>query len=352
MKLNKKMVIGAAGILAIALAAGTASVALAAVQGNGSDAALYIYDGDGVLKEGAGATFGWDDDALGSASNTDLLAVTVCPTASTGVSLFLASPGAERTTGSWKATAVNAFSPGTKNVLTPNLTPGALINGIPGQGAIKAAGGTYSLGLACTTSNGNSVIAAYYRTITVTAGTGVYTFAAVDGVTTPPAEVPTSQTGSIDLYANTLDAANGVLSLVVPTGAEASFGAPTLINNKSTTTGTLGQFTVADGRVVTREGWTVSANVADFTNEGNNTITIDKKQLGLVPQIVSSDSAGVTVGATQVAGAATYASTFAEGAAGTSVGNTVLNAALTFVAPENKPAGSYHSTMTLTVVTK
>ena len=60
----------------------------------------------------------------------------------------------------------------------------------------------------------------------------------------------------------------------------------------------------------------------------------------------------MTPGTTQVAGSATYAATFAEGAPQNSVGNTVLNAALTFVAPQDKPAGTYHSTMTLTVVSK
>ena len=356
MKFTKKIAIGAAGTLAIALAAGTASMAFAAVQGNGSDAAIYIYDGNGDAQEGAGYTWGWNDDILGSSSATNVLAETACPSQSTGVYTFLSSAGAERTPASWKAYAVNGFNGATKNVLTPNLSPGALIGGVPGQAAIKASGGTFSLGLACTTSNGNTVVGAFYRTITIAGtsggGAGTYTAAAVDGVSTPPEEVPTSQTGSIDMYANTLDANNGVLSLVVPAGAEATFFAPTLVNNKSTTTGTLGQFTVADGRVVTREGWTLSATVADFVNEGNTSITIGKGQLGIVPQIVSADSVGVTVGTTQVAGAATYPATFAVGAAGDSVGNTVLDAALTFVAPQNKPGGTYHSTMTLTVITK
>lgn len=356
MKLNKKLVTAAIGVATVVVVAGAASVAFAVAQNNGSDAALYMYDTNGVLQETAGHQWLWNDDALGSSSNTDLLAVTTCPAASTGVYLFLSSAGAERTPASWKASAVNGFSPGTKNVLTPNLAPEFLIGGVPGQGAIKAAGGTYSLGVACTTSNGNTVVGAFYRTITVAGtsggGNGSYTVAAVDSVVGPPVVVPSTQTGTIDLNATTLDATNGVLSLIVPANAAATFGAPTLINNKSTTTGTLGQFTVRDGRVVTREGWTLSANVADFVNQSNNTITISKAQLGLVPQIVSSDSVGVSVGATQVAGAATYASTFAEGAASNSVGDTVLNAALTFVAPQNKPAGTYRSTMTLTVVSK
>jgi len=355
MKLNKKIAIGAAGAVAIAIAAGSASMAFAAVQGNGSDAALYLYDGNGDLGA-ANKAWGWSDEIYAASSDTNILAETACPATSTGVYTFLAAAGAERTPASWKAYAVNGFNGSTKNVLTANLSPISLISGIPGQAAIQASGGTFSLGIACTNSNGNAVVGAFYRTITIAGtsggGNGTFTVAAVDGNVTPPVVVPGSQTGTIDLNASTLDASNGVLSLVVPAGAEATFGAPTLVNNKSTTTGTLGQFTVSDGRVVTREGWTLTANVDDFVNEGNTSISINKAQLGLVPQIVTSDSVGVTVGATQVAGTATYAAVFAEGAPSNSVGNTVLNAALTFVAPQDKPAGTYHSTMTLTVVTK
>lgn len=350
MKLNKKLVLAAAGALTIAVVAGTASVAFAAVQNNGSDGPIYLFDGDAVLQEAAGHSWNWNaGEALASSSDTDLGGLIDCPVASTGVSLFISAAGSERTVSAWKASATNGFKPGTKSVLSPNLNPEALINGVPGQAAIKAAGGNYSLGLACTTNNGVTVVGAFYRSISVVAGTGVWTPTAVDA---PVVVVPSTQTGSIALSASTLDATNGVLSLVVPAGASATFGAPSLVNNKSTTTGTLGHFTVADGRVVSREGWTLSADVADFVNSTNNTITISKAQLGVVPQIVSSDAAGVTVGASQIAGSATYSSTFAEGATSINAGNTVLDAALTFVAPQNKPAGTYTSTMTLTVVSK
>ena len=349
MKLNKKLVLAAAGALTIAVVAGTASVAFAAAQSNGSDGPIYLYDGDAVLQEGAAHSWTWNTEVYASASDTAFEQLIDCPVASTGVSLFISAPGSERTVSAWKATAVNGFKPGTKSLLTPNLNPEALINGVPGQAAIKAAGGNYSLGIACTTNNGVTVVGAFYRSISVVAGTGVWTPAAIDA---PVVVVPSTQTGTIALSANTLDATNGVLSLVVPAGASATFGAPTLVNNKSTTTGTLGHFTVADGRVVTREGWTLSADVADFVNSTNSAITISKTQLGVAPQIVSSDAAGVTVGASQIAGAATYSSIFAEGAPTINAGNTVLDAALTFVAPQNKPAGTYNSTMTLTVVSK
>ena len=356
MKINKKIMFGAIGATTIAIVAGATSVAFAVAQNNGSDAAIYLYDGNGDLQEGAGHVFQWTGEVYASASGTDFEASTVCPTAANGVSTFISAAGAERTPTQWQASAPGAFAPGTKNVNSVTLSPISLINGTPGQAALKASGGSFSLGFACTTNNGTTVVGAYYRSITVTGtsagGTGSWTAAAVDGVEEPPVEVPTSQTGDIELRPTTLAASNGVLSLTVPADAEATFGAPTLVNNKSTSTGTLGQFTVTDGRVVTRQGWTLTANVSDFVNEANGTITIGKAQLGLAPQIVSSDSVGVTPGTTQVAGSATYAATFAEGAPQNSVGNTVLNAALTFVAPQDKPAGTYHSTMTLTVVSK
>lgn len=357
MKISKKVMAGAVGVLTIIGGVGVASAAFAATpQTNGSDGALYLWDGTPSLQEGTSPvkSWGWNEEVYGVGSDTDVNGVTTCPAQSTGVFLFMSAPGAERTVPSWKAYSVNGFVPGTKDVQLANLSPYTLTAGNPGQAAIKASGGSFSYGIACTTSNGNTVVGAFYRSITVVGtaggGAGTWSAAAVDAPVGPP--VDPSQTGDITLDPSTLDATNGVLSLEVPVGAAATFNAPTLVNNKSTTTGTLGQFTVKDGRVVTRQGWTLSADLVDFVNTSNGTISIGKAQLGLVPQIVSSDEVGVTVGSTQIAGAATYASTFAEGAPANSAGNTVLNAALTFVAPQDKPAGTYHSTMTLTVVSK
>jgi hypothetical protein len=144
---------------------------------------------------------------------------------------------------------------------------------------------------------------------------------------------------------------NGVLSLVVPAAAAAVFNAPVLVSNRSTTTGVLGNFAVSDARVLTQEGWTLSADVADFVNAADGSV-IAASQLGLAPQLVSTEAAGVSLFAAQAAGSATYPMNLAVAAPAQTVGTTVLNAGLTFVAPPEKSVGTYRSTLTLTLVSQ
>ncbi|TFB94616.1 MULTISPECIES: hypothetical protein [Cryobacterium] len=364
MKLTKKMRFAAVGIVSLSLVAGAAAVASAAVQTNGSDGPFYVFDRNIALVTDPTTVFQWNSDNFASGAATSYDVPTMCPIASTGASIFLSDVGSERTVLSWKATALSAFNPqpavaGTKEVIAATLTPITLINGLPGQAAVKAAGGTYSLGMACTTNNGVTVVGAFYRTIHVTAGTGAYTVdaqadVAVTPTPTPTPTAPAGTTGDVALAPTVAAASNGVLSFSVPAGAAATFGAPTLVNNKSTTVGTLGAVTVADGRIVTRNGWDLTANVADFKKSTDAANTISNKQLGFVPTVtaVGTDATGVTAAAAQTAGTASYPAAFASGAAANTVGNTVLNAALTFVAPQEKAAGTYTSVMTLTVVSK
>jgi hypothetical protein len=145
--------------------------------------------------------------------------------------------------------------------------------------------------------------------------------------------------------------ANGVLSLVVPSAAVATFNAPVLVSNRSTTTGVLGSFAVSDARVLTREGWTVSADVADFVNAADGS-AIGKTQLGLAPQLVSTEATGVSLFAAQSVGTASYPMNLAAAAPANPVGTTVLNADLTFVAPPEKSVGTYRSTLSLTLVSQ
>lgn len=144
---------------------------------------------------------------------------------------------------------------------------------------------------------------------------------------------------------------NGVLSLVVGGAASATFGAPTLINNRSTTLGALGNVVVADGRTLTREGWTLSANVADFVNAADGSV-INSSQLGIVPQLVSTDALGIALFPGQVAGSARFPMNVAAGAPAQPVGTTVIDAGLTFVAPPEKSVGTYQSTLSLTLVSQ
>jgi hypothetical protein len=167
-----------------------------------------------------------------------------------------------------------------------------------------------------------------------------------DPATAAPVEPPAG-TADINLSATTIAAAEGTLSLAVPAGTTATIGNPTLVNNQSTSTGTLGEITVKDGRFQTHKGWTLTSTVADFVA---GTSSIPASQLLVTPKIVGTAIDGVTAAA---AGAATSAGRpFAEAGDGATVGDTVLNADLKFVAPTNAAAGVYTSKMTLTLTSK
>jgi len=364
MKLSKNTRFAAVGVVAIALVAGAAvSSSYAAVaQANGSDAPLYIYDANVALVTDPSVVFTWGGDNLGAGTDAGYDTPSYCPAGTTGASTFIATAGNERTVGNWAAKSVALFNPnptvaGTKELIAVNLTPINQDSGLPGQAAIKAAGGPFSLGVACTTNSGVTVVKAMYRSINITAGTGAYTIEALTAAAAPAptaTAAPAGTTGDVTLAPTTTGANNGVLALTVPAGAAASFGAPSLVNNKSTTTGTLGNITVNDGRVVSRNGWNLSATVADFKNSADAANIISKSQLGVAPKLVVAGTAatGVTAATAQVAGAASGTYAFASGEAANTVGDSVFNADLIFVAPQDKAAGTYTSTMTLTVVSK
>ena len=158
-----------------------------------------------------------------------------------------------------------------------------------------------------------------------------------------------STTGSVGMNAPVVNAVDGTLSLAVPASSSVTFGAATLVSNFSTSTGVLPNITVNDARVHSRPGWNLTASVSDFPFSTN---TISKSQLGLVPAVVSATAEGTSAGVTLTAGTASYPAVIATGLAAYKVGNTVLNGALTFVAPQEKPAGTYTSTMTLTLTSK
>lgn len=353
MRINKKNRAIAVGTLSVALLAGAAAVsATAAVQNNGSDGPVYVYNGnDGTALDAPGYTYAWAENIIVSADAVNPEVEFACPVGTTGAYTFLTVPGTERGgNDTWTGSQPNSLT-GTGGINIANIT---FINQSDGLQAatIKANGGTYSAGVACTFDNGVNVSAAYYRTATITAGTGAYTLARVDTVTPPVEPPPVGTTGDIALSAGTVGAANGVLGLSVPAGATATFGAPTLVGNKSTTTGTLPEVTVVDGRVVTHEGWTLGATVQEFENTANSADTIAASQLSVAPAIVTAgtDSQGAVAGAAFTGAAAS--ATFASAPAGQGTGSTVLGGALTFVAPQDKAAGTYDSTMTLTVVSQ
>jgi hypothetical protein len=356
MKIQKKTVavIGAVGALTAAIFASTVGAAYAA-EPNGSAAAFYLVSGNDGSALAPASTLAYTDAVAGSplAVNDGSGSTTMVfhgPSA-TGVRVFISPRGSETNPAAWTAYSPGFFVSGsTTDVNLPTVSLSSFTNGNPAN--IKGNGGDFSLGLAYTSNNGNTVLAngAFYTYITVTQGTGAWTFQSPTAANPCVANPALCQTGQIGLNATTLAAADGALSLNVPAGASATIGNPVLVNGLSTSTGTLPQFTVSDARVVSHPGWTLSSSVADFTYSGTPANSISKAQLGLEPVIVSTTAGGVTKGATQVAGSAVYSSDFAKATNAAQIGTTTLGGNLTFVAPVGKPAGTYTSTLTLTLV--
>lgn len=155
-----------------------------------------------------------------------------------------------------------------------------------------------------------------------------------------------------DIDADVAYSVDGNFKLIAPDNTNpAHLGSATLDGTgASVSTGTLGAFSVIDDRGLTKKGWDLTTDVADFTMGSE---TIAKSALGLQPTLSANSGPGTPVlGANQVAGAATYTSSFAQLAAGSYSPLSDFNADLTFKAPIGSAPGTYHSVLTLTLVSK
>jgi hypothetical protein len=144
--------------------------------------------------------------------------------------------------------------------------------------------------------------------------------------------------------------ADGEFSLTNLSGAVVNLTNPALVNGASVVSGQLGNFKVTDLRQVSKPGWTLKTDVAQFVK---GTDTIENSALGIAPKIVSQAGSGATaptLGAATVTGSATYPWSFATLASTKFSGVSTYDADLVFTAPAGKPAGTYTSTLTLTLV--
>ncbi|BDV32226.1 hypothetical protein [Microbacterium terricola] len=335
------------------IAAGVLGTSLSASAAGEPD--FYLLDaGDGHLLADD-QVLAWEDQVISSPGKTipDLDIPFPGTADATGATLFISPVGQETTIANWSATGDSSLVPGTVGIQSPNLT---LSGFTKGNWAGVKAGGTYSLGFAWTKNNGLNLADAgvLFTTIVVQpGGAGNWTFADQSGpVVEPPAhcdEIPTPDDclkGDIDLEATTVGAEDGALSLEVPAGAKATFGTATLVNHLSTSTAELPEFSVVDERIVSRPGWTLTADVADFTSGSS---TFGAEHLGLAPTLVT-DAHGAELAAAQTAGSGVYPADFAAADAGKGIGETTFSADLTLVAPVDAPAGTYTSKLTLTLI--
>jgi hypothetical protein len=353
-KTTRLVVIGTA-LLAVVAGAAIATSANAITQANGSQDKVYIGDSNSNALVPAGSTLAWDDATFGYGDSANVNTPYACPADATGSISFVAPKGQEFTMASWSGTTLSLFVPGTKTVQQFDTTLSDHTGA--GMGAVKASGGNFSVGLACTINNQTKLASTgvYFASVHITAVTGAYTIdqPTEDVVVVPP--TPASGSQDLNLKATTLAAQDGVLSLLAPASSTVLIGNPVLdpTTHLSVSTGKLGNVTVSDGRVVTHKGWDLTTSVSAFTLEGDSTKTIPAAQLGLAPKVISQPTNSVVTAATaQIAGSATYTSPFASADNGANVGNTVVDADLTFIAPATATAGTYDSTLTLTLTSK
>ena len=352
-KTTRAVVIGAA-VLAVVAGAAVASTAYAANQPNGSQGAMYIGNANTNALVPAGTTSAFNAANFGYSNPVDVTAPYTCPADATEVASFVALAGQESTIANWAGTAFAGFATGTKNVVEPDANLSDFLGN--GTTAMKATGGNYSVGFACTINGGTKLASSgvYFASLHIAAG-GAYTIdqPTVPGPTIPP--LPPVGSQALTLKATTLAAQDGVLSLLAPASSTVLIGSPVLdpTTHLSVSTGKLGNVTVSDGRVVTHPGWNLTTAVSVFALEGDATKTIPAAQLGLSPIIVSKPlNSVVTAASAQIAGSGASTSSFASADNGANVGSTVVDADLKFVAPATAPAGTYDSTLTLTLTSK
>lgn len=345
----KKKSIRALGIwlTAVTLVTSVGTMSMAASQTNGSDGPLHIFKGAALVEPST--TILWAGGSIAGSSSSSVRTAISCPAGSDGFRTFISPRGSEKTLASHTGWNYQAGAP----IAGTNINPAAMILG-SASGA-QTSGGNYSLGIACTSNGGTTLVSggAFYRHITVTAGSGDFVAAATADVAAPEEPATTSTTanrnGTVPMTATTIASADGTLSLTVPADASVTFGTATLVNNKSTSTGTLPQVTVTDERYSTKLGWSLQANLTDFVSGSN---TIGKNNLAIVPSIVTN-AGGVTASSTPLAGSAVaYPYTIADATVNNGIGTSVIGGGLTFAAPIASPAGTYTSTLTLTLVSK
>ncbi|TXK19482.1 hypothetical protein [Homoserinibacter sp. GY 40078] len=350
MKITRKT--GLAAIAAsVAVIAGFAGLSATAAQAADTPPQFYLLNGSDGSIFADGTVMQWTTNVVASPgpSVDDLPTPFVGSSDATGATMFVATRGQENNISGWVTTYSTPLIDG--NIVAPNLTlDGFLVGNYAG---VKA-GGDYSLGFAFTKNNGVTIADAGVKFVHISVqsgGAGNWTFD--DQTTSTDPEDPcvtdpeSCQTEDIALSAETLAAEDAGLTLAVAANA-ATIGDPELVDGISVSTGTLPAITIHDARIVSHPGWTLTSTVTDFTN---GTDTIAKSQLGIKPTKASGPS-GVAAGAEQLAGSAVYPSTYAEADASATVGDSVLGGDLTFVAPVGKPAGTYTSTLTLTLISK
>lgn len=208
-----------AGLATIALM-GTGIAAAAAADSIPSDprfAGTWYPADDNEVPIAPGTTLQWSSQVVAQAIYGDINTALKAPSDATGYKYFLVQQGHEYDMTYYSASSTATFS---GDMVEPNLTPTGLINAagsnapVAGQGAVKAAGGAYSLGLAFTKNSGVTIAnhGVYFIHIAVAPG-GAYTFSQVEVAKTSTTTTLVAPASATENTAVTLSAA------VAPTAA-------------------------------------------------------------------------------------------------------------------------------------
>lgn len=198
-----------------------------------------------------------------------------------------------------------------------------------------------SLGQVTTDGAGNATVDAS------SLGIGEHTIALVDGsdeiVAWGTVEFTSSTTSQTEV---TVDVTTSNKFALEGVAASVDLGD---VKRGETTTAALGAFKITDDRALL-PGWTLNAAATPFVNASAGNDQIAATALSIAPSIVSGESTGLTVPGSPLAGSGL----FAEGALNSSTleAGTTFNANLAFAAPAAAKAGTYTSTLTLTLVSK
>jgi hypothetical protein len=345
----------AVGVVAAALVASSSVAANAALSTPpGTIAPFYLIDSLTGEAVPPGSSLSWTTDVSGnpSANNVAFDEVFTGPADAEGVVPFISPRGSEKSPSAWIAYGVGGFADvAAKTVLMSPAKLDSMTMGVSGANGVKAQGGDYSLGFAFVRNNALNVAsdAVYFTHISITAGTGAWTFDTPADTTPQP---PADNTFDVDLDAEVTAVPEGTLSLEAPALGTATIGNPQIVGGKSTSTGELGAFTVKDERYQSHPGWTVTSSVTDFTNSGDTTKVIEAGQLSIAPAFAGTPNTAVTLASAHAAVKAPTGALFAQSNNTTASGEVSLKAGLTFVAPANMPAGTYTSKLTVTLASK
>lgn len=209
---------------------------------------LYLANANDLTDIAPDATLAYGFAVTGFATRGDSQSKFPNPTDATGVFAFLARTGVESDPKQWSAYApLGELQPGGEWL--PTLYPYFLLDsgtGTPsGAEAVKAAGGDYSLGIAFTRDNGLHVTnkGLFFVHIHVTAGSGDYTWTAIEATGPAVASAPSGGPST------TVPGSDSLLSFTAPTDQ-------------------MSRLTVGDGRAQSDLGWTVTVGT------GQNAFTV------------------------------------------------------------------------------